>query len=226
MSSANIAAQTGAKKPRQTTATPQRMKLIGSLTSPFVRKVRIVAAEKHIDYDFVLDIPWNADTRVPGYNPLGKVPVWVMEDGKTLFDSRVIVEYLDGVSPAGHVLPKDPRQRIAVKRWEALADGVTDAAAAIFVERKRPAVQQSQEWVDRQMGKIRAGLQTMSNDLGMQTWCTGEFFTLADIALGCTLGYLEFRFPECDWRREQTNLSELYDRLILRQPFKDTIPVG
>ncbi|MBI5331904.1 MAG: glutathione S-transferase [Betaproteobacteria bacterium] len=202
------------------------MKLIGSLTSPFVRKVRIVASEKHIDYDFVLDIPWNEDTRVPEFNPLGKVPVWVMDDGKTLMDSRVIVEYLDGVSPAGHVLPKDARQRINVKRWEALADGVTDAAAAIFLERKRPARQQDPKWIERQMGKIRAGLAAMSGDLGMQTWCTGEFFTLADICLGCCLGYLEFRFPEYDWRREQPNLSELYDRLMQRQAFKDTVPVA
>lgn len=208
------------------TASPQRMKLIGSLTSPFVRKVRIVAAEKHIDYDFVLDIPWNAETQVPQFNPLGKVPVWVLDDGKTLFDSRVIVEYLDGVSPAGHVLPKDQRQRIAVKRWEALADGVTDAAATIFLERKRPADKQDPAWIERQMGKVRAGLKAMSDDLGMQTFCTGEFFTLADVCIGCCLGYLEFRFPEYEWRREQPNLSELYDRLMLRQPFKDTVPAG
>jgi glutathione S-transferase len=216
---------------RKTTAktkavSPQRMKLIGSLTSPFVRKVRIVAAEKHIDYDFVVDIPWNEDTQVPQYNPLGKVPVWVLDDGKTLFDSRVIVEYLDGVSPAGHVLPKDQRQRIAVKRWEALADGVTDAAAAIFLEKKRPAAKQDPAWIERQMDKVRAGLQAMSNDLGMQNFCTGEFFTLADICVGCCLGYLEFRFPDYEWRREQPNLSELYDRLVQRPPFKDTAPVG
>ncbi len=208
------------------TVPSQRMKLIGSLTSPFVRKVRIVAAEKHIDYDFVVDIPWNADTQAPQYNPLGKVPVWVLDDGKTLFDSRVIVEYLDSVSPAGHVLPKDARQRIAVKRWKALADGVTDAAAAIFLERKRAAAKQDAEWIDRQMGKVRGGLKAMSDDLSMQTWCTGEFFTLADIALGCCLGYLEFRFPEYEWRREQPNLSELYDRLMQRQAFKDSVPTA
>lgn len=204
----------------------QKMKLIASLTSPFARKVRIVAAEKHIEYELVIDIPWNTDTHVPEFNPLGKVPVWVVEDGKTLFDSRVIVEYLDSTSPVGHLLPKEVRPRIAVKRWEALADGVTDAAALIFMERKRPAGQQSPEWIDRQFSKIHAGLKAMSEDLGQQTWCTGETFSLADIAVGCTLGYLEFRFPELDWRRAHPNLSEIFDRLMQRQAFKETIPVA
>ncbi len=202
----------------------QKMKLIASLTSPFARKVRIVAAEKHIEYQLVVDVPWAADTHVPEFNPLGKVPVWVLEDGKTLFDSRVIVEYLDSVSPVGHLLPREPRPRIAVKRWEALADGVADAAALVFVERKRPAELQSQEWIDRHLGKVGAGLQAMSDDLGAQVWCTGEYFNLSDIALGCSLGYLEFRFPEIDWRRSHPNLSEIYDRLMQRQAFKDTIP--
>ena len=207
------------------------MKLIGSLTSPFVRKVRIVAAEKHIDYEFVVDVPWEEDTQVPTFNPLGKVPVWVLDDGKTLFDSRVIVEYLDSVSPVGHVMLKEPRPRIAVKRWEALADGICDAAALVFVEKKRPTAQQSPEWIRRQMGKVNAGLKAMSEELdqqkgGQETWSAGEAFSLADIAVGCALGYLEFRFPELDWRRAHPNLSELYDRLMRRPTFKDTTPVG
>jgi glutathione S-transferase len=205
---------------------PQKMQLIGSLTSPFVRKVRIVAAEKFVDYELVVDVPWDESTRVPEYNPLGKVPVWVLEDGKTLFDSRVIVEYLEHVSPVGHLLPKDARPRIAVKRWEALADGVCDAAALIFVERKRPTDKQDPEWIRRQMAKVEAGLKMMSEDLGNQNWCTGEFFCLADVAVGCALGYLEFRFPGIEWRRAHPNLSELFDRMMLRPAFKDTIPVG
>ena len=205
---------------------PQKMQLIGSLTSPFVRKVRIVAAEKFIDYELVVDVPWDENTRVPAYNPLGKVPVWVLEDGKTLFDSRVIVEYLEHVSPVGHLLPKDARPRIAVKRWEALADGVCDAAALIFLERKRPKDKQDPDWIERQMAKVHAGLKMMSDDIGNQTWCTGEFFCLADIAIGCALGYLEFRFPEIDWRRTHPNLSELFDRMMQRPAFKETAPVA
>lgn len=204
----------------------QKMQLIGSLTSPFVRKVRIVAAEKFVEYELVVDIPWSEDTQVPNYNPLGKVPVWVMDDGKTLFDSRVIVEYLENVSPVGHLLPKDARPRIAVKRWEALADGVCDAAALIFLERKRPTAQQSSDWIECQFAKVDASLKMMSDDLGNQTWCTGEFFSLADIAVGCALGYLEFRFPEIDWRRQQPKLSELFDRLMQRPAFIDTVPVA
>jgi len=207
-------------------APPQKMKLIGSLTSPFVRKVRIVAAEKFIEYDFVVDIPWEAESRVPEFNPLGKVPVWVMEDGKSLFDSRVIVEYLESVSPVGHLLPKDARPRIAVKRWEALADGICDATALIVVEKKRALERQDPDWIRRQLGKVRAGLKAMSEDLGPQPWCTGEFFGLADVAVGCALGYLDFRFPDIDWRRDHPNLSELYDRLMQRPAFRDTAPVG
>lgn len=202
------------------------MKLIASLTSPFARKVRIVAAEKFTEYELVVDVPWNEDTQVPRYNPLGKVPVWVMEDGKTLYDSRVIVEYLDSVSPVNHLLPKEARPRIMVKRWEALADGVAEAAANIFLEKKRPAGQQNPDWIERQLGKVRAGLAAMSAELGGQSYCTGEFFGLADIAVGCALGYLEFRFPELDWRRAHPNLSELYDRLMQRPSFRDTVPVG
>lgn len=204
-----------------------KMRLIASLTSPYARKVRIVAAEKHIDYELVVDVPWNEDTHVPEHNPLGKVPVWILEDGKGLFDSRVIVEYLDGISPVAHLLPKDARPRITVKRWEALADGVCDAAALVFLERKRPAEQQNQDWIDRQIGKVRAALEVMSEELDMRDWFHEGGFSLADIAIGCALGYLDFRFKdEIDWRRDHPNLSELFDRLMQRPSFKDTVPVG
>jgi glutathione S-transferase len=202
----------------------QKMKLIASLTSPFARKVRIVAAEKHIDFDLVIDSPWDPDTRVSQYNPLGMVPVWILDDGKTLYDSRVIVEYLDSVSPVGHLIPTDPRARISVKRFEALADGICDAAVLIFLERKRPSEHQDGQWVERQFGKIYASLACLSEDIGMNTWCIGDSFTLADIAVGCCLGYLDFRFTEIDWRRSQPHLSEFYDRIMQRQSFKDTLP--
>ncbi len=211
---------------KKTNTTLHKMKLVASLTSPFARKVRIVAAEKHIEYELVVDIPWEPDTQVPLYNPLGKVPVWVLEDGKTLFDSRVIVEYLDSISPVGHIIPTDPRARIAVRRCEALADGICDAAALVFLERKRPPSQQSAEWIDRQLGKVEAGLAAMSADMGKNNWCQGDTFSLADIASGCALGYLDFRFPEIDWRRSQPHLSEFYDRIMLRPTFRDTMPAA
>lgn len=203
------------------------MKLIGSLTSPFVRKVRIVAMEKHIDLEFVVDVPWTPDTKVPEANPLGKVPVLVMEDGSTLFDSRVIAEYLDTVTPVSRLIPEGNRQRIAVKRWEALADGIVDAAALIFLERTRRAPEhQSQEWIVRQEQKVFRGLEAMSEDLGEKRFCTGETMNLADIAVGCCLGYLDFRFPEIQWREAHPNLARLAEKLFAMEPFRQTVPVG
>lgn len=202
------------------------MKLIASLTSPFVRKVRIVFAEKRIEYDMVLDIPWDADTQVPEFNPLGKVPVLVMDDGGTLFDSRVIAEYLDTLTPVARLIPEDSRQRTQVKRWEALADGLCDAAAAVFLEKKRPREQQSAEWIARQESKVSRALAAMAEELGERNWSVGEFYSLADIAVGCALGYLALRFPALEWRRVHPNLAKLADKLGARQPFKDTVPQG
>lgn len=201
------------------------MKLIGSLTSPFVRKVRIVANEKHIELEFVVDIPWSPDTKVSEFNPLGKVPVLVLDDGATLFDSRVIVEYLDTVTPVSRLIPEGNRQRIAVKRWEALADGITDSAALIFIERaQRAAEHQSREWIVRQEQSVFRGLEAMSEELGEKKWCTGDLMNLADIAAGCALGYLDFRFPEIKWREAHPNLAKLADRLNELETFKDTAP--
>jgi glutathione S-transferase len=200
------------------------MKLIASLTSPFARKVRIVLFEKRIECPLVVDIPWNADTQVPAYNPLGKVPVLVLDDGSTLFDSRVIVEYLDHVSPVSQLIPRDHRQAVQVKRWEALADGIADAAANIFIERRRAAELQSADWIARQRGKIDAGLAAMSAELGDRAWCNGEGYTLADIAVGCALGYLELRFAEIDWRTQYPNLARLADKLAQRPAFAETVP--
>lgn len=200
------------------------MKLIGSLTSPYVRKTRIVLAEKRIGYDFEVDVPWNADSHVPDHNPLGKIPVLMMDDGTTLFDSRVIVEYLDSLNPVSRLIPESNRRRIMVKRWEALADGICDAAATIFLERKRHDAEQSPEWISRQQKKVSRGLETAAHELGDKKWCDGNVYTLADIALGCTLGYLTFRFPEIEWRNASPSLADLFDRLEKRTPFMETVP--
>jgi len=200
------------------------MKLIGSLTSPYVRKTRIVLAEKHVGYDFELESPWSADTHVPDCNPLEKVPVLIMDDGTSLFDSRVIVDYLDSMSPVSRLIPEAGRRRIMVKRWEALADGICDAAAAIFLERKRDASQQNAGWIDRQQKKVRRGLEAAAHELGNKKWCDGNTYTLADIALGCALGYLAFRFSEMEWRDAFPNLVELSNRLEKRVPFMETAP--
>jgi glutathione S-transferase len=199
------------------------MRLIGSLTSPFVRKVRVVLSEKRIVYDFDVDIPWESETHVAEYNPLGKVPVLVMDDGNTLYDSRVIVDYLDSTNPVSRLIPEFNRERSMVKRWEALADGICDAAAIIFLERKRPDALQSAEWIARQQKKVMLGLEVAARDLGDKKWCEGNVYTLADIALGCTLGYLSFRFPEIKWRMFP-NLDSLVDMLEERASFIKTAP--
>ncbi len=200
------------------------MKLIASLTSPYARKVRIVLAEKKIECDLVEESPWSADASVDRYNPLGKVPVLVLDDGTNLFDSRVIVQYLDTVSPVSRLIPEAGRQRIAVKRWEALADGICDAASAIVLERRRQPKQQSKEWLDRQRRKIDLGLQELAAELDERAWCNGEAYSLADIATGCALGYLDLRHPDVDWRATYSNLVKLADKLAKRPSFAETVP--
>jgi glutathione S-transferase len=200
------------------------MKLIGSYASPFVRKARIVLAEKRIEYEFVVDNPNDAASRVSDFNPLGKIPVLVTDDGANIYDSSVIVEYLDTVSPVGRLIPEPGRQRIQVKRWEALADGLMEAAVLSVLERRRPAEQQSREWIERQGRKVSQGLRAASNDLAGKTWCAGDSYTLADIALGCALGYLNFRFADLDWRAQYPNLKRHAGKLFKRAPFAATEP--
>lgn len=200
------------------------MKLIGSLTSPYVRKVRIVLAEKKIDYDFELDSPWAADNKIGNHNPLGKVPVLLLDDESSLYDSRVIVEYLDAMTPNNRLIPASGRERITVRRWEALADGICDAAASGFLEAKRPDGQRSDEWIARQRDKIQAGVDVMAKDLAEQTWCHGNGLTLADIAVGVALGYLKFRYADINWQGRHVQLARLYDKLMQRSAFAETVP--
>lgn len=200
------------------------MKLIGSHTSPFVRKVRIVLAEKKIDVDFEIDSPWLAESKVPDSNPLGKIPVLQLDDGTPLFDSRVIVEYIDNLSPNNKLFPAPNRERTEVKRWEALADGICEAAANIVAEKKRPAHQQSGDWIQRQRDKVDRGLVFMNEHLGDKAYCMGNHISMADIAAGTALGYLAFRFPEIDWQTAYPNLERLYGKLMQRPPFAETVP--
>lgn len=200
------------------------MKLIGSYTSPYVRKVRVVLAEKKFEYEFVIDSPWLEDSSVPHLNPLGKIPVLLLDDETQLFDSRVIVEYIDAVTPNNKLFPAPNRERIEVKRWEALADGICDAAATAFLEAKRPKNEQSAAWIARQREKIVRGLEFMADHLGEKPFCTGTHFSMADIAVGSALGYLAFRFGDINWPESYPNLGKLYAKLMLRPSFADSIP--
>ncbi len=203
------------------------MKLIGSLTSPYVRKVRVVLAEKKLEFQFVEEDVWSKDSTISTANPLGKVPCLIMEGGEAMFDSRVITEYLDTMSPVGKLIPASGRERAEVKTWEALADGLLDASIAARLEATwtgRTDAQRCSAWIDRQMDKIHASLAAMERGLGDKPFCSGVHLSLSDVAVGCALGYLDFRFPQLDWRSAQPQLARLYEKLAQRQSFIDTCP--
>jgi glutathione S-transferase len=201
------------------------MKLIGSLASPYVRKVRVVMAEKKLDYALILENVWGPDTSIQQSNPLGKIPCLLMEDGGAMFDSRVIVEYLDTLTPVGKLIPPNGRERAEVKNWEALADGILEAAVLVRLERTtRDPAMQSEVWVSRQMDKVNAGLKAMSQGLGDSAFCVSNHLTLADVSVACCLGWLAFRFPNITWREEYPNLAKLFDKLSERPSFRDSVP--
>ena len=200
------------------------MKLIGANASPYVRKTRIVLAEKKIDYDYVIENPWEAGSKVPEFNPLGKIPVLLMEDGGAVFDSRVIVEYIDTVNPVNKLIPASGRARVEVRCWEALADGICDAAIAARLESNRPKSQQSPETIKRNLDKVDQGLAAAARGLGDKPWCSGSAFSLADVTTGVALGYLDFRFPQIEWKKTYPNLAKLAEKLGTRASFADTLP--
>lgn len=202
------------------------MKLVTSLTSPYGRKVRVVLSEKKIPFQLQVENPWLPDSPVSKLNPLGKVPVLVLEDGVSVFDSRVIVEYIDHLTPVAQLIPREPKSRMVVRGVEALADGVTDAAVAMFLEKKRPPEQQSSDWLTLQEQTLFRGLEALAEALGEKPWYLGNGMTLADIACACMLGYLELRFPDIGWRTAHPNLARLADKLAERASFKESVPVA
>ena len=202
------------------------MKLLGSLTSPYTRKVRVVLAEKKIECDFQVVVAADPEGPVIGFNPLARVPVLVLDDNTALFDSPVIVEYLDNAAPNNKLLPQPSRERIEVKQKEALADGLMDAAVAIRLETLRAKKEQSAAWIERNRAVIQRSLARIAAGLGDNNWSTGTHFGLADIASGCALGYLDLRFAEIDWRGEYPNLAKFHEKLQLRPSFAETVPVA
>lgn len=201
------------------------MKLLYTVNSPYARKVRIVAMEKHIDLEMQEVVLSDPENPVSQYNPLGKVPVLVMDDDEALYDSRVIVEFLDHRTPVAHLIPQDNTSKIAVRRWEALADGVCDAAVAAMMEQRKPAEQQSHAIIDKQLGKVTAGLEKLNTDIAKKKWCVNETFSLADIALGCSLGYVDLRHKHLNWQDNYPALAKHYSILIKRPSFKETMPM-
>lgn len=199
------------------------MKLVGSKTSPYVRKVRVLLAERGVKHEFVEESAWNAGTTVPRYNPLNKVPALVMDDGASIYDSAVITEYVDAVS-GGQFIPADPAVRARARTLEALGDGIADAGITFFLERKRAAERQDPAWLKRQMDKVDAGIVALAEALGSRDFLGGERMQVGDVACACALFWLEFRMPEIPWREEQPHLKSWAERIEARASFADTRP--
>ena len=202
------------------------MKLLYTLNSPYARKVRIVALEKHIDLELQEVVLADPDCPVKNYNPLGKVPVLVLDDNDSVYDSKVIVEYLDNRAPGTHLIPQDNTSKMITRRWESLADGICDAAVAAMLEGRREPAQQSQANIVKQLAKVMLGLEVLNLDITKKKWCVNETFSLADIALGCMLGYVDLRFKHLQWQDKFPNLAKHYSLLVKRPSFKQTMPVA
>jgi glutathione S-transferase len=199
------------------------MKLVGSRTSPYVRKIRVLLAERDIAHDFVEESAWTAETTVPRYNPLNKVPALQLDDGSSLYDSAVIADYHDAIS--GHrFIPQEPLARARVKCLEALGDGIADAGITAFLEKKRDASRQDGTWIARQLDKVHAGVAAVGKALGSGPYLGGERMDLADLACGSALFWVEFRMPEVGWR--QGRLKTWAEALESRSTFAATRPQG
>jgi glutathione S-transferase len=172
------------------------MKLYHSTTSPYVRKVRVVAIEKGLGdrIELVAANPWPDPAAVVGVNPLGKVPALVTDDGLALYDSPVICEYLDTLVPAAPLVPRSGAARWQVLRCQALCDGLLDAAVAVVLERRRPEAERSVLSQKRSLDALRRGVAALAAELRP----AGAAFDLGQIAAAVTLGYLEFRLADVD----------------------------
>ena len=201
------------------------MKLVGSQTSPYVRKVRVMLAEKKLACEFSEDNVWSAATTVTSINPLTKVPVMLLDDGTALYDSTVITDYLDTIGSPSFI-PSGGLARALVKRNESLGDGITDAGITMFLERKRTPDLQDPTWLARQRGKIESGVAALSKELGDKQYLQGDTVTLGDICCACALFWIEFRLPEIAWRSQYPNLQAWAARLEARPSFAATKPPG
>ena len=201
-------------------------RLISATPSPYARKVRIALAEKGVPFELITDVPWDRTTLTPRYNPLEKLPILVLEDGHSVYESSYILEYLELKHPTPPLLSSDSDERLAARKFEVLCDGVCDAVVLTFFERRRPANCQSSEWSARQRRKIEGGVQEIARLLGDRGWAVGQRFGLGDIAIGTVLGYLDVRFAEFTWRALHPALAAFSTRMEQRPSFAGTRPVA
>jgi len=194
------------------------MKLLGSNTSPYVRKARLVLLEKSIPHEYVIDPPSEPDSLVLKVNPLGRIPTLILDDGFCVFDSTVIADYVDSLSESQVLIPRnDAAARLRVKRWEALADGIMDSAIMVRIESLRPPEKQDSVLRDMHNTAIAKALSFAAQQLGTQTWCEGDAITLADLALVSALLYLDLRQAERNWRGSHKNLLTWFERASARR---------
>jgi glutathione S-transferase len=201
------------------------LKLISATPSPYARKVRIALAEKGLPFELMTEVPWDRTTSTPKYNPLEKLPVLILEDGSSVYESSFILQYLELKYPQPPLLPGNVDGVIAARRLEVLCDGICDAVVLSFFEKMRPAEGRSQHWLDRQRRKIEGGVREMARLVGDRTFAVENEFSLGDIAVGTALGYLLVRFPEFDWRSQYPDLAAFSARIEARPSFADTVPV-
>ena len=201
------------------------MKLISATPSPYARKVRIALAEKGLPFELVTEVPWNEDTRTPLHNPLEKLPILLLDDGTSVYESHYILEYLEVKHPAPPLLPADPDGVLEAKRLQVLGDGICDAFVLLFFERMRPAAHRSAPWMARQRRKVEGGVREIARSIGSRAWAVGDRFGLGDIAVGTAMAYLDVRFPDFEWRGNFPDLALYVDRLGERPSFRSTVPV-
>ena len=199
------------------------LQLISATPSPYARKVRIALAEKGIAFELLTEVPWNDTTSTPKFNPLEKLPVLILEDGSSVYESNYILQYLELKYPTPPMLPADVDGILAARKLEVLCDGVCDALVLTFFERMR-GDGASPEWTARQRRKIDGGVKEMARLVGKGDWAVGDRFSLGDIAAGTLVGYMTVRFPELPWRTQYPNLAALSDRLEQRPSFKNSVP--
>jgi len=200
------------------------MKLLGTSTSPYVRKVRLMLLEKNIPHEYLIDPPREPGSLVVRVNPLGRIPALILDDETCVFDSPVIAEYVDTLNDDPILIPRDNvLARMRVKRWEALADGIMDSALVVRNERIRPEEKQEPANITLHNNAISRALDFASISLGNDTWANGEEISLGDLALFSTLVYLDLRQPERDWRTPHPNLAFLFERIAERPSAKTSL---
>lgn len=200
------------------------MKLLGSSTSPYARKVRLVLLEKNIPHEYVIDPPSDLGSLLLRVNPLGRIPALILDDGFCVFDSPVITDYADTLNDAPILIPRnDPTARLRVKRWEALADGIMDSAVVVRTESIRPPEKQQAATLELHNTAITKALEYASQLLGAHSWCEGENITLADLALLSALLYLDLRQAERNWRGTHPTLALWFKQISARPSVQATL---